>query len=179
MEWGKVVELKKVLKSVSILEFSQWLADISEAVMYVVVPDHDQEKRKKYVCSTSIQQEKIVFRCKYCKKDGHKVEKCSSLKKLDIDKRWDWARDNKVCFTCLASSHHTKFCKNKKKCDINGCLFKHNPLLHKEPETRSEDIEEKVNHINTAKKIEFLLRKAKWKHMPFLSKLPPSQSMPN
>ncbi|KAG5883430.1 hypothetical protein JTB14_000773 [Gonioctena quinquepunctata] len=118
--------------------------------MYVVVPDHDQENRKKYVCSTSIQQEKTVFRCKYCKKDGPKVEKCSSLKKLDIDKRWDWARDNKVCFTCLGSSHHTKYCKSKKKCDINGCLFKHNPLLHKEPETKSEDIEEKVNyHTNT------------------------------
>ncbi|KAG5888672.1 hypothetical protein JTB14_014865 [Gonioctena quinquepunctata] len=97
MEWGrKVVELKKVLKSVSILEFSQWFADISEAVMYVVVPDHDQEKRKKYVCSTSIQQEKTVFRCKYYKKVEHTFEKCSSFKKLEIDKRWDWARDNKM-----------------------------------------------------------------------------------
>ncbi|KAG5895256.1 hypothetical protein JTB14_036411 [Gonioctena quinquepunctata] len=149
MEWGrKVVELKKVLKSVSILEFFQWLADISEAVMYVDVPDQDQEKRKKYVSSTSIQQEETVLRCKYCKKDGHEVENSGHRQTLGL------GRDNKVYFTCLASFHHTKFCESKEKCDINGCLSKHNLLLHKEPETKSEDIEEKVNHhINTAKNV--------------------------
>ncbi|XP_044751740.1 uncharacterized protein LOC123311734 [Coccinella septempunctata] len=158
LEWGrKVVELKKELKKVSIMEFSQWLAETSEAVMYVV-PEHDQEKRKKYVCSTSIQQEKTVYKCKYCKKDGHKVEKCNSFRKIEIDNRWNWARENKVCFTCLSSSHHTKFCKSKKKCDVNGCLFKHNPLLHKEPE-RNSYLEERVNHhIKGREKNEVLLR---------------------
>ncbi|XP_044756954.1 uncharacterized protein LOC123315355 [Coccinella septempunctata] len=139
LEWGrKVVELKKELKKVSIMEFSQWLAETSETSVMYVVPEHEQERRKKYVCSTSIQQEKTVYKCKYCKKDGHKVEKCNSFRKIEIDYRWNWARENKVCFTCLSSSHHTKFCKK--------------------PE-RNSYLEERVNHhIKRREKNEVLLR---------------------
>lgn len=67
--------------------------------------------------------------CVFCKKN-HNIKSCSEFKVLSVDDRWQWQRNEKVCYRCLKrSSHQWKTCKVN-PCGISGCLLRHHPLLH-------------------------------------------------
>ncbi|CAG7716468.1 unnamed protein product, partial [Allacma fusca] len=58
--------------------------------------------------------------CSCCGKDGHLIIKCWEFKKLALNERYDLAKENKLCFSCLVKKHPKKFCKEKKECEVDS-----------------------------------------------------------
>ena len=74
--------------------------------------------------------------CKHCNKD-HYLNQCDSFKTLDLEKRWDFVKENKLCFNCLNGGHRLDDCKYRKRC--TECNRKHNILLHQDKPTTDKD----------------------------------------
>ncbi|XP_055623138.1 uncharacterized protein LOC129766589 [Toxorhynchites rutilus septentrionalis] len=67
--------------------------------------------------------------CGVCKRRGHRVRDCDNFKALSVDDRWKTAQDNELCRSCL-NAHGRRSCRSATQCGINGCPFRHHPLLH-------------------------------------------------
>ena len=52
--------------------------------------------------------------CKFCKQPHHKLTSCYEFQKADVEKRWKFVSERKLCFLCLSNGHHTKQCTEKK-----------------------------------------------------------------
>jgi len=52
-----------------------------------------------------------------------------SFKKLDVSKRWEFAKD-KLCFRCLGDSHIGTKCVPSRECGLDNCKKSHHRLLH-------------------------------------------------
>ncbi|XP_062713798.1 uncharacterized protein LOC109415410 [Aedes albopictus] len=61
---------------------------------------------------------------------GHTVEKCETFKKLNIDGRYNKAKQVGLCFSCLKRGHRTANCKVNVSC--TSCTKKHHSLMHPE-----------------------------------------------
>ena len=86
--------------------------------------------------------------CKHCSKD-HYLNQCDSFKALDIEKRWDFVKENKLCFNCLNGGHRIDDCKYRKRC--TECNRKHNVMLHKDkPPADGDKKTDKENIATTA-----------------------------
>ena len=68
--------------------------------------------------------------CKVCGK-SHGAWACPEFKQMDIQSRWDCAKQNKLCFRCLGDGHLGQFCNRTRVCGIDGCIEIHHRLLHK------------------------------------------------
>ncbi|XP_052771184.1 uncharacterized protein LOC128210870 [Mya arenaria] len=68
--------------------------------------------------------------CVFCNSDGHVIWKCSRFKSLPVNRRWEIAKEARLCFRCLGDDHHGGECKWDRRCGINGCPKNHNRLLH-------------------------------------------------
>lgn len=67
----------------------------------------------------------------------HDTPKCSKLAAMTVPKRWDWAKETRICFQCLNSKHRRFKCKSK-KCGVNECKMPHHALLHAARESAPE-----------------------------------------
>ncbi|XP_055614840.1 uncharacterized protein LOC129761155 [Toxorhynchites rutilus septentrionalis] len=73
-------------------------------------------------------------KCEACR-GNHKLLECTRFKAMKPEKRNELAFKAKVCLSCLAFTNHMmRDCKRAKQCGINGCKFKHHPLIHKSQE---------------------------------------------
>ncbi|XP_065095608.1 uncharacterized protein LOC135717445 [Ochlerotatus camptorhynchus] len=81
------------------------------------------------VSSSESRESPKQFDCLNCNKSGHRVRDCEVFKKLDIDDRWRRVRALLLCQNCLFN-HGRRACRGRKTCDIEGCQFRHHPLLH-------------------------------------------------
>ncbi len=69
-------------------------------------------------------------KCILCEGD-HQLYACSQFKSLTPDRRFEFVREKKLCFSCLRTgSHSIRWCKYKRPCGIDGCSYKHSRLLH-------------------------------------------------
>lgn len=84
---------------------------------------------------------KFSITCIYCNKAEHSIDNCSDYRKLDINKRWDWACEKKLCFACLKSRHRRDRCRSKRRCAT--CKRGHHSLLHRDDWQKGEDIKDK------------------------------------
>ncbi|XP_058827460.1 uncharacterized protein LOC131687395 [Topomyia yanbarensis] len=73
-------------------------------------------------CSTGRQ-------CLVCQDPLHKVKDCATFKKWDVDNRWKLVQKLSLCRICLFS-HGRRPCKSKGRCGIDGCDYRHHPMLH-------------------------------------------------
>lgn len=68
-------------------------------------------------------------KCEYCLKVCKSLAECSKFKKASLDEKWKFLYDQKkICRGCLHS--HQRKCTKAKECGVNGCSFKHHPMLH-------------------------------------------------
>ena len=75
-------------------------------------------------------------KCPKC--DGkHKAESCTKIKELSAEERLDFAKEKRLCFSCLEGSHVSRNCQQKRECGIGDCKRKHHPLLHGEANVRA------------------------------------------
>ncbi|XP_055632505.1 uncharacterized protein LOC129772980 [Toxorhynchites rutilus septentrionalis] len=66
--------------------------------------------------------------CLVCARD-HRVQDCPKFKDSDIESRWKFVHTLKLCRTCL-NPHGRRPCRNINRCGIDGCQFRHHPMLH-------------------------------------------------
>ncbi|XP_043484715.1 uncharacterized protein LOC122512746 [Leptopilina heterotoma] len=69
--------------------------------------------------------------CCYCNLEPHDIGDCGRFMNLSITDRWNWAKENKMCFKCLkVSDHHQNNC-SEAPCGIEECSQKHHRSLHR------------------------------------------------
>ncbi|KAI5644846.1 putative peptidase (DUF1758) domain-containing protein [Phthorimaea operculella] len=59
----------------------------------------------------------------------HDVPSCKKYQRMSLDERWQWVRDERICFGCVNKKHRRYTCKAK-KCGKDGCNYGHHPSLH-------------------------------------------------
>lgn len=78
----------------------------------------------------------VPFQCSYCG-ERHSIYKCVEFGKIEVQNRFKWAKENKMCYVCL-QSHARNECKSKYKCKL--CEGKHNVLLHFEKKLETKNL---------------------------------------
>lgn len=67
--------------------------------------------------------------CSMCLKSNHRVQDCPIFLGKESCNRWGDVKKYNMCRKCLGK-HYWKNCKSKQLCGVNGCPFRHHPLLH-------------------------------------------------
>ena len=67
--------------------------------------------------------------CPLCKRD-HPVWSCQEFKKMDVQSRWQKAKQLRLCYRCLGRNHKGGRCAQNSRCGIDGCQKTHNRALH-------------------------------------------------
>ncbi|XP_053686938.1 uncharacterized protein LOC128736479 [Sabethes cyaneus] len=75
--------------------------------------------------------------CFLCDQSDHRIKDCKIFHALTIEKRWDKIHNLKLCRTCL-NPHGRNRCRLVVKCGVDGCSFKHHPLLHSKAESTTK-----------------------------------------
>ncbi|XP_073943425.1 uncharacterized protein [Choristoneura fumiferana] len=88
----------------------------------------------------AVAETKKMLTCIYCGKTDHSIDNCSDYRILDVNMRWDWACEKKLCFACLKSRHRRDRCCSKKKCST--CKRGHHSLLHRDDWQKGDDKKE-------------------------------------
>ena len=65
-----------------------------------------------------------------CQSLDHGVWFCKQSNDKRVDDRWQFAKERKLCFQCLATDHRRKDCRKARICGIEGCPRGHHRLLH-------------------------------------------------
>lgn len=128
-EWSKNEE------RISIVEFSVWLQGIARVASLVENTSRPVRSNKRYTLYTAEGEEQNPARtvkCYYCR-EPHMADDCRELLEMSVSQRWDWAKQNNLCFSCLAQSHRSMDCKKRKRCDVGDCNKRHHRLLHEFP----------------------------------------------
>ncbi|XP_055838145.1 uncharacterized protein LOC129906408 [Episyrphus balteatus] len=69
--------------------------------------------------------------CVKCGKSVHVLSDCEAFKAMKVDERFEFAKNNAICFRCLDPvPHKWNRCSQRKFCGIEGCSKHHHPLLH-------------------------------------------------
>lgn len=130
------------LESANIMNFNCWLQGISSSARMVTteVPKQplNETKSEKKVSGarmflnvhTDSHDKSTSTYCVVCSSNCLSVDQCEIFKSLSLKEKWDIIKSNNMCRTCL-KPRHKKQCPQQKECKIDGCTFKHNPLLHK------------------------------------------------
>ncbi|XP_063363571.1 uncharacterized protein LOC134652330 [Cydia amplana] len=61
----------------------------------------------------------------------HPATECRRVLNMSVAARWEWAKNNKICFKCLNRKHRRGSCKAG-VCGEQGCQHPHHRLLHDE-----------------------------------------------
>ncbi|XP_062701454.1 uncharacterized protein LOC115254319 [Aedes albopictus] len=85
------------------------------------VQEHNEESRPKHV-SAGVE-------CSVCHRYGHRAKECKLFLEMTVDERWKKIQNQDLCRTCLFS-HGRRACRNSNRCGIDGCQYRHHPLLH-------------------------------------------------
>ncbi|XP_036346495.1 uncharacterized protein LOC118755785 [Rhagoletis pomonella] len=123
--------------------FSDWLFDLADAASNVTsvlsASNPESEKRKAHRVSVHAEEKnasrefaervKPKLSCYLCK-ESHVILKCDKFKNLGYDEKWNEVRRLQLCRLCLRK-HDARSCRERKACGVNGCTYKHHPLLHK------------------------------------------------
>ncbi|XP_055589201.1 uncharacterized protein LOC129741485 [Uranotaenia lowii] len=72
--------------------------------------------------------------CGVCKGSCEMISKCERFAELSYDAKWDVLKELQLCKKCLR--RHSGTCRMQKICGVNGCTYKHHPLMHKKLEVK-------------------------------------------
>ena len=146
-QWFAFTENSK--SAVNLVSFRDWLqkkAMIHERLLLSSTMTEKCEQkpervRRANVFATSVsnstdKQRNNQNSCPLCQ-GSHKLWKCGAFLGKSVKQRSTFARDSKLCFSCLQAGHMSKDCKMDLKCIKKGCKKSHNVLLHIENSEKS------------------------------------------
>ena len=128
MEWAGYASTIKPYPT--ILDFSKWLkgvADLVRMIQSVSGNRQNSEPKRKVVLHAAEGQRKQE--CPMCQAN-HKLFECKKFGSLSVPNRWIEVKKLRLCFSCLCGGHSSRNCRFRKPCPVDGCLRKHNKLLH-------------------------------------------------
>ena len=70
---------------------------------------------------------------------NHWLSRCDKFRKLSLEERKRYVKDNKLCLSCLTGGHFVRSCTKKSFCKVDGCTGKHSTFLH--PKSTRDDEE--------------------------------------
>ncbi|XP_072171548.1 uncharacterized protein [Diadema setosum] len=79
------------------------------------------------------QQPKKCIKCK----QEHTLFGCDKFKAMTPEQRFEFAKDNKLCFNCLQPGHSSRYCRLNRRCSVTGCHRKHTKFLHTQEDAPS------------------------------------------
>jgi hypothetical protein len=101
------------------------------------------EKRRKTLCALSLskvqvrpsekpkvhlaQSQEDDMKCLLCGK-SHRLMNCSNFLAMDVNKRYGFVKEKKLCFNCFSGKHGTRKCTSTGRC--RDCGKTHHTLLH-------------------------------------------------
>ena len=77
----------------------------------------------------------IVCPCKA----NHWVSRCDKFRKMSLEERKAFVKENKLCLNCLTTGHFVRSCPKKSFCKVQGCSGKHSTFLHPKATLNNED----------------------------------------
>ncbi|XP_065093209.1 uncharacterized protein LOC135713919 [Ochlerotatus camptorhynchus] len=95
----------------------------------------------------AVQKPADKIECVNCSKFGHRIRDCGEFKALSIDNRWRKIRSLGVCQNCLFR-HGRRSCRVITRCGIDGCQYRHHPLLHSTQRSSSAVTQVADNHTH-------------------------------
>ncbi|XP_058456798.1 uncharacterized protein LOC131434166 [Malaya genurostris] len=95
--------------------------------------------------------------CFVCHKSNHLMKECKQFLELPVDGRWQRVHQLKLCRTCL-NQHAKGRCRLTNKCGVDGCEFRHHPLLHSKNENSAVCTSSAENHSHRERGFETLFR---------------------
>ena len=111
--------------------------------------------------SSNDSKEKTEVKCPI-EGGNHRIWNREKFKNMKIDDRYNVAKDNKLCFCCLADNHLGKDCPRKRKCGIDNCEKFHNKFLHYKKKTdTSKPPTEATNLTSNAEPVRGLMQIAR------------------
>ncbi|XP_058817804.1 uncharacterized protein LOC131681110 [Topomyia yanbarensis] len=129
---------KRGVGNVNLRTFCDYMADIVRDASSVILyePDagktvsRDKSRSKGYVnLHTAGSKDTTSPGCHYCSKQGHRLRECNEFKGLSEDDRWRKVRELGLCQICLFR-HGRRSCRSNSRCTVDGCQYRHHPLLH-------------------------------------------------
>ncbi|XP_062557575.1 uncharacterized protein LOC134222446 [Armigeres subalbatus] len=127
---------KRGLGLVNLKTFSDYMQNLVSDASSVVLfepetnpESKDKPKSKGYINSHAENTESRKIECIFCRKVGHRLRECSEFKDLNVDDRWRKVRALSLCQICLYN-HGRRSCRSSNRCNIDGCQYRHHPLLH-------------------------------------------------
>ncbi|KXJ76116.1 hypothetical protein RP20_CCG010296 [Aedes albopictus] len=171
MQWADYMQQHPVVNLKAFGDFMLGvITAVSRVTMYTGGSSDGQHKAKQkgainaHTSESSEIREPVQERervCACCKKTGHHVAACSVFKAYTVDDRWKFAQNNGLCRSCL-NAHGRRSCKNAMQCVMEGCHYRHHPLLHSNqsnarPQSSSQ-LSTVQNHMHRQYKQELLFR---------------------
>lgn len=135
---------------VDLKTFSNYMADVVRDASSVVLFDSDvgltasrsKSRTRGYINShtadgmESFEEhgEHKAYECLFCGREGHRLRECNGFKNLSVNDRWRKVRSLGLCQNCLFG-HGRRSCRTAARCNIEGCPYRHHPLLHSSKQT--------------------------------------------
>ncbi|XP_059045880.1 uncharacterized protein LOC131841577 [Achroia grisella] len=81
---------------------------------------------KQVFTTTTINESKL---CRFCNKSQHVLPDCRLFRRAMRKDRWNFVKNNKLCYCCLLARHDRMSCAAP-VCNIDDCGLAHHTLLH-------------------------------------------------
>ncbi|XP_043219102.1 uncharacterized protein LOC122380185 [Amphibalanus amphitrite] len=102
------------------------------------MPNTRHQQRKTFRVKTQNQHQPAVRQsfsppsdtnCMVCQAD-HALESCAVFQSWTVGKRYEFCKQTRICFRCLAGQHRGIRCHRFPGCQLEGCGGSHHTLLH-------------------------------------------------
>ena len=95
-------------------------------------------------------EQREVTICPSCSKH-HPLYACAEFKRMSAQKRLDFVREKKLCYSCLkAAKHGFRSCRVERICGIDGCTSNHSRFLHAGFSEAQNPTQEENKHATSA-----------------------------
>ena len=133
-EWPDLIMFEKWLSRIAFVHegFSAFKGERRQEDRRSTNRDKRFSKTSNFSASSKVKETKQTQSDHCPLADGtHKIWNCLLFRNMIVNDRYAAVRKQRLCYGCLGNGHAIKDCKVN-ACGINGCIKKHNRLLHSE-----------------------------------------------
>ena len=131
-DWPDLIMFEKWLSRIAFVheEFSGFKGERREEDRRSTNRDKRFSKTSNFSASSNVKETKQTQSDHCPLADGtHNIWNCPLIRNMSVNDRYAAVRKQRLCYGCLGKGHAIKDCKVN-ACGINGCIKKHNRLLH-------------------------------------------------